>query len=287
LLAHRLAGLLLDWLAEDMPYRDESASLLGLRGVCGVLRVVAKRSAVVACVEELAEALRVLGVEARAVAASGSRVEAGAVVMLLRGRGDVLSSLERLVLNILIYSSGIATRVAELVEAARSVNPRVRVAATRKTVPGFRLCSKLAFEQGGGDTHRWGLSDAVIVKDTHIELLGGLEEALRRIRGRSPYRVVVVEVSSPGDAVRAAEAGADAVMLDNMSPAEVEEAARLLEERGLRGRVVLEASGGIGPWNIANYAAAGVDVVSTSYPFTQPARVDFSAEAEREPCRRR
>ncbi len=285
MLAHRLAGLLLEWLQEDMPYRDEAAALLGLHGVCGRLRVVAKKPSVVACVEELAEALRVLGVEARAVAASGSRVEAGAVAMVLRGRGDTLSSLERLVLNVLIYASGIATRVAELVEAARSVNPGVRVAATRKTVPGFRLCSKLAFEQGGGDTHRWGLSDAVIVKDTHVELLGGLGEALRRIRARSPYRVIIVEVSAPRDAVLAAKAGADVVMLDNMSPGEVEEAVRLLEERGLRRRVVVEASGGIGPWNIANYAAAGVDVVSTSYPFTQPARVDFSAEAEREPCR--
>ena len=112
MLAHRLAGLLLEWLREDMPYRDEAAALLGLHGVCGRLRVVAKKPSVVACVEELAEALRVLGVEARAVAASGSRVEAGAVAMVLRGRGDVLSSLERLVLNVLIYASGIATRVA-------------------------------------------------------------------------------------------------------------------------------------------------------------------------------
>jgi nicotinate-nucleotide pyrophosphorylase (carboxylating) len=279
-----LAERLREWLLEDVPYVDETAELLGLGGTCGVLRVVAKNRAVVACVEEVAEALWLLGVEAEALVRSGSVVEEGRPVLLIRGRGDVLSSVERVVLNILIYSSGVATRTREMVEEARRANPRVRVAATRKTVPGFRLCSKLAFAQGGGDPYRWSLSDAVMVKDTHVELLGGLRAALERLRRRSPYRVVIVEASSPRDAVAAAEAGADAVLLDNMSPEEVRDALRLLEERGLRGRVVVEASGGITPDNVEAYAATGVDVVSTSYPFLAPARVDFSAEARPEPC---
>lgn len=284
----RLAERLRDWLTEDVPFRDETAAVLGLAEACGVLRVVAKSGGVAACVEEVAGALRLLGLDARALVRSGSPVEPGSVVLEIRGRGDVLSAVERTVLDIIIYASGIATRVRELVEAARRVNPSIRVAATRKTVPGFRLCAKIAFEQGGGDPYRWSLSDAVMVKDTHVELLGGLREALERLgRGRSPYRLVVVEARTPGEAVAAAEAGADVVLLDNMAPGEVEEALRLLEERGLRGRVVVEASGGIGPSNIAVYAGLGVDAVSTSYPFHCPARVDFSAEARREPCRER
>ncbi len=276
-----LAERLRLWLLEDMPFRDEAAALLGLNSVSGVLEAVAKTRAVAACTEELAAALRLLGFDAEASAASGSTVEPGDVLLTLRGRGDVLSALERTVLDVLAYASGIATAARRLVEEARRVNPRIRVAATRKTVPGFRLCAKAAFEQGGGDPYRWSLSDAVIVKDTHAELLRGLEEALRRLRGRSPYRVVVVEARTPGEALLAARAGADAVLLDNMPPGEVAETLRLLEEEGLRDKVSVEASGGIGPSNIAAYAATGVDVVSTSYPFRHPALVDVSARAYR------
>ncbi len=276
-----LAERLRLWLLEDIPFRDEAAALLGLNRVSGVLEAVAKTRGVAACTEELAAALRLLGFDAEALAESGSTVEPGDVLLTLRGRGDVLSALERTVLDVLAYASGIATATRRLVEEARRVNPRIRVAATRKTVPGFRLCAKAAFEQGGGDPYRWSLSDALIVKDTHAELLGGLEEALRRLRGGSPYRVVVVEARTPGEALLAARAGADAVLLDNMSPREVVEALRLLEEEGLRGKVTVEASGGIGPGNIAAYAATGVDVVSTSYPFRHPALVDVSARARR------
>ncbi len=276
-----LAERLRLWLLEDAPFRDEAAALLGLSRVGGVLEAVAKTPGVAACTEELAAALRLLGFEAEAVVAGGSPVEPGDVLLAIRGRGDVLSALERTVLDVLAYASGIATATRMLVEEARRVNPRVRVAATRKTVPGFRLCAKAAFEQGGGDPYRWSLSDAIIVKDTHVELLGSFDEALGRLRGRSPYRVVVVEARTPQEALLAARAGADAVLLDNMEPREVEETLRLLEEEGLRGHVTVEASGGIGPGNIAAYAATGVDVVSTSYPFRHPAPVDISARARR------
>ncbi len=276
-----LARRLLEWLAEDAPYRDEAAALLGLDEVCGELRLVARSPGVAACTVELAEALSFLGLDARAGAGPGEWFQEGTVLLTVRGPGDWLSMLERLLIDILAYASGVATRVREMVELARAVNPRIVVAATRKTWPGFRLCAKLAFEAGGGDTHRWGLSDAVIVKDTHVELLGGLEAALEKLRGSrgSRYRLVEVEASTPQAALEAARAGADAVLLDNMSPAEVAETVRLLEDEGLRGRVLVEASGGITPGNIQDYAATGVDVVSTSYPFKNPVSVDVSAEA--------
>ncbi|NOZ89347.1 MAG: carboxylating nicotinate-nucleotide diphosphorylase [Crenarchaeota archaeon] len=276
-----LARRLLEWLGEDVPYRDEAAALLGLDRVCGELRLVARSPGVAACTAELAEALRILGLDAEAPVAPGEWFQEGAVLLLLRGPGDLLSLLERTLIDVVAYASGVATRTREMVELARSVNPSIVVAATRKTWPGFRLCAKLAFEAGGGDTHRWGLSDAVIVKDTHAELLGGLEAALERLRTRrgSRYRLVEVEASTPEAALEAARAGADAVLLDNMSPAEVARAVRLLEAAGLRGRVLVEASGGVTPGNIQDYAATGVDVVSTSYPFKNPVAVDVSAEA--------
>ena len=283
-----LARRFVEWVWEDAPYRDETAAVLGLDRVCGVLRVVVKGGVgVAACTSEVVDVLRFLGFEAGLGVASGSRFSPGDVLLWVRGRGDLLSLVERVVVDVVSYASGVATRVRELVEIVERVGRGVRVAATRKTVPGFRLCSKLAFEAGGGDTHRWGLSDAVMVKDTHVELLGGFGAVFERLGGVSLYRVVVVEVGSVEEAVEAARRGARVVLLDNMSPGEVREAVERLERLGLRDRVVVEASGGIGPWNIAEYAAAGVDVVSTSYPFREPARVDFSAVAERVegPCR--
>ena len=281
-----LAGMLLEWLREDAPYGDLTVEALGLGSVCTVMEVVAKSRGVAACTEELAGALRMLGLEAEAVIRGGEWFEPGAVLLRARGAAGELLALERVILNLLVYASGVATETRRMVEAARGVDPRVRVAATRKTPPGLRLCAKLAFRAGGGDTHRLGLSDALIIKDSHVEIVGSLEEAVRRaLAGKSFIHRLEVEVSTPPDAVRAAELGADVVMLDNMSPGEVREALKLLEERGLRGRVMVEASGGVTPENIADYAATGVDVVSTSYPLLHPARVDLSARHRRVKCK--
>jgi nicotinate-nucleotide pyrophosphorylase (carboxylating) len=276
------ARILEQWLAEDAPYLDLATEAMGLRGVKAEMRVAAKTGGVAACTLLVADALRGLGLEAEALRPDGSPFSPGDTVLVARGEAPRLLTLERTVLNALIYASGVATAARRMLEAARRANPRVRLAATRKTPPGSRLCGKLAFAAAGCDTHRWGLSDAVIVKDSHVELVGGLREALSRALSRRSFaHIVEVEVSSPEQAVEAARLGADAVMLDNMSPSEACRAVELLEQEGLRGRVIVEASGGITPWNIASYAACGVDVISTSYPLLHPDPVDLSAEMRR------
>jgi nicotinate-nucleotide pyrophosphorylase (carboxylating) len=280
-----LVEKILEWLREDAPYGDATTRALGLQGVCAQLVIRAKTGGVAACSSELAEALRSLGLTIDHVVESGKEFSEGDIVMAIRGPAEDLLLLERTLLNALAYFSGVASATRRLVNQARQVNPGIKVAATRKTPPGLRLCAKIAFEQGGGDTHRWGLSDAIIVKDSHVELVGDLERAIRSVLKRKSFvQRVEVEVSKPEDAVLAARLGVDIVMLDNMSPEEVREALRLLEEAGLRSRVIVEASGGIGPWNIATYAATGVDVISTSYPFYHPDRVDLSAEMRRIEC---
>ncbi len=282
---HMLASKILEWLQEDAPYIDATTESLGLSDTCAELIVRAKSSGITSCTTEIAEALRTLGFRVAYVLESGKSFDKNDIIMRIQGKAKDLLLLERTLLDILMYASGIATRVKQMVEQARRVNPKVRVAATRKTVPGFRLCSKLAFKHGGGDTHRWGLSDGLIVKDSHIELLGSLEEAVKKAtQNKSFMHKLEVEVTRPEDAVKAALLGADIVMLDNMSPQEVREALRLLEEKGLRSKVIVEASGGITPENIEEYAAIGVDVISTSYPFINPERVDLSAEMRRVNC---
>jgi nicotinate-nucleotide pyrophosphorylase (carboxylating) len=158
----------------------------------------------------------------------------------------------------------------------------VRIAATRKTTPGFRVFEKKAVFLGGGDTHRFNLSDAVLIKDNHIKILG-LEECLRRAKERASFtKKIEVEVESQGDMIKAAKGGADIIMFDNMAPEEIARGVELLMEKGLRGHMLLEASGGITLDNIQEYAASGVDVISLG-ALTRNARwIDLSLEIDSE-----
>lgn len=281
-LARIMAEDILQWLREDMPYWDLTTDALGLEDVCAEAVVIVKSRAVAACTAELARALRILGLDVEAPKKPGEPVEPGDIVLRIRGPAGLLLALERTILNLLIYAFGVATQTRRMVDTARRVAPGVRVAATRKTPPGLRVCAKRAFAAGGGDTHRLGLSDAILVKDNHVALVGDYGEALRRVlEQRSFMHRVEAEASTPEEALTAARLGVDAVLLDNMSPDEVRETILLLEREGLRSRIVVEASGGITPENIAEYAATGVDVVSTSYPLLYPARVDLSMRMRR------
>jgi len=157
--------------------------------------------------------------------------------------------------------SGIATRTREAVDTVRAVSPEVRVAATRKTAPGLRVLDKKAVVLGGGDPHRWTLSDMVLIKDNHLALVP-LPEAIRRAKQQSLYRLVEVEVETVEDAVTAAKADADLILLDNMRPDAVSEVVRVLAGRGLREGVTLEVSGGVAAGDLAGYAATGIDIIS-------------------------
>jgi len=138
-----------------------------------------------------------------------------------------------------------------------------RVAATRKTLPGLREFDKRAVIHGGGDTHRYGLDDCVLIKDNHLELVPSVTEAVRRAKkGISFTHKVEIEVRNLPDAVEAAEAGADIIMFDNKTPKEIETYLAELDKLGHRKVIIYEASGGITAENAGDYAEAGVDVVS-------------------------
>lgn len=185
----------------------------------------------------------------------GRVLRAGA--QLARVSGDVRDVLacERTSLNLLSRMCGIATATRRM----RSAMPRsVLLLATRKTVPGLRYLDKEAVRAGGGRTHRMGLDDGVLIKDNHIAVGPPIEQMVRRARGR-----VQVEVESLSEAVRAAEAGARALLIDNRTPAQIRAITRRLAELGLRRGLFIEASGGITERNVARYSRAGVDAVSS------------------------
>jgi len=162
---------------------------------------------------------------------------------------------------IALISLGFSPQAREAVDAVQAVSPSVRVAATRKTAPGLRMLDKKAVVLGGGDPHRYSLSDMVLIKDNHLALVP-LPEAIRKAKEQTLYRKVEVEVETAEDAITAATAGADIILLDNMAPDAVREAVLALNVQGLRERVILEVSGGVAGGDLAGYAATGVDIIS-------------------------
>ncbi len=282
--AHQLSTALklLEWVREDAPFWDLTTEALVPEDVLVEAHVIAREGGVAACLKDLAEALRTLGLDAEVRFAEGEPFRAGDTLMIIRGSAREVLLIERTLLNIMSHILGVARATRELVEEAREVSPKVRVAATRKVMPGLRTLVKRAVRAGGGDTHRLSLSDAILIKDNHLAVVGDVAKAVRAAREAVSFtHKVEVEVESIEDALRAAEAGADIIMLDNMSPDEVREAVKALEEAGLRASVIVEASGGIGPHNIREYAATGVDVVSTSYITMKAPPLDLSMEVVR------
>jgi len=276
-------GLLRDafmkWLLEDAPHGDLTSELLIPRDCKVKAAVIAKSSGVVACIEDLSEVLELLGIRVECRVRSGQDFKAGDVLMFLEGSARSILLVERTLLNLLSYIFGVATSTRTLLNKVRMVNGRVRLAATRKVPPGLRYLVKRAVAYGGGDTHRFSLSDAVLVKDNHIAILGGVANAVKTARERASFmHKVEVEVKSLEEAIEAVEAGADIIMLDNMSVEECSNVLNELKRRGLRDKVIIEVSGGIGFDNITDYAKLDVDVISTSRITMNPERVDISLE---------
>ncbi|MEM6705244.1 MAG: carboxylating nicotinate-nucleotide diphosphorylase [Acidobacteriota bacterium] len=191
----------------------------------------------------------------------GGRVEPGDVMATVRCQGRALLSAERTALNYLGHLSGVASVTRRLVDAVRAAGATTDVVCTRKTTPGFRALEKYAVRCGGGANHRFGLDDAILIKDNHIALAGGIDEAVSRVRGRSGHMVKVeVEVDTLEQLDAVLELDVDVVLLDNMRGERLAEAVRRC-----KGRVVTEASGGINLDTGPIVAQAGVDLMSVGW----------------------
>ncbi len=185
----------------------------------------------------------------------GSKVRKGDVLAEVSGKTRVLLACERVSLNILQRLCGIATLTSQFVEAVRGT--RARIVDTRKTTPCQRYLEKYAVKTGGGTNHRFGLFDGILIKDNHIEEVGGIKEAVRLTKGSHHLARIEVEVENLKDLQEAIEAGADVIMLDNMSVPDMIEAVKTAG-----GRVTIEASGNITLANVAEVARTGVDLIS-------------------------
>jgi len=190
----------------------------------------------------------------------GSRVERGEAVLWLEGSARSILSAERVALNLLCKLSGTATATAALVEAVRP-HGHARIVCTRKTTPGLRSLEKHAVRAGGGANHRFGLDDAVLIKDNHIAIAGGVRPALERARAAVVHLVKIeIEVDTLEQLSEVLEVGAVAILLDNMSPDALAEAVGRVN-----GRAITEASGRVTVATAPAIAAAGVDLISTGW----------------------
>ena len=267
------------WLREDVGHHDVTNHVPG--ETTG--RLVAKESGVVAGLDAAVAVFEYLGVDAAAESAAddpvgagdsvaaGDRITPGDTVLRVAGPAREVLRGERVAVNLVAHASGVATATRRAVDATREVSDDVAIAATRKTTPGLRGVEKRAVVAGGGDTHRLDLSHMVMVKDNHVAELG-LETAVERFCERTSFATKVeAEVETPADGRRAAEAGADVVLFDNLPPERLREGVERLPEDTLA-----EASGGIGVEDVPAYAETGVDVISMgSLTHSAPA-VDLS-----------
>jgi nicotinate-nucleotide pyrophosphorylase (carboxylating) len=264
--------LLLSYLREDLGDGDITSEAL-LDGEVAVAQVLCKQDCVLAGIREAEFLFTHQGLMCDCHSEDGDPIEAGTVVLTVRGDAADIFKVERLVLNVLMRMSGIATLVAELTRRVKEVNPDVRIAATRKTTPGFRIFEKRAVMLGGGDPHRMALDDAVIIKDNHIRTVGGVAEALKRAKKVSFSKKVEIEAQCMEEAVEAAHAGADIIMLDNMPRqvgAEVAAAVKAIDPD-----ITLEVSGGITPENCVDHAPYA-DVISLGWLTHSVRSIDFS-----------
>jgi nicotinate-nucleotide pyrophosphorylase (carboxylating) len=176
--------------------------------------------------------------------------------------------------------SGVATATADLVSiAGKGSRGKIRIACTRKTLPGLRYFEKRAVQLGGGDTHRLRLDDAVLIKDNHLALAGSITESVRKAKGAVSFtKKVEVEVTTPDQALEAAKAGADIILLDNMTPKDLERSVAILKSENRRDQILLEASGGIRRENLASYVRTGVDVISVGAITHSAPAIDLSME---------
>lgn len=263
------------FIEEDLGHDDISCTLVPDEPAEAV--IFTKEACTVAGIPEARAIFSYLGVRAETDLKDGDRLREGDVIFRLEAGAVSILRGERLALNFLGHLSGIATLTRACVDTVRQHSEHTRVACTRKTTPGIRKFEKRAVIAGGGDPHRFNLSDTIMIKDNHVKIMG-IEAAIKSARRASFTRKIEVEVESAEDAALAAKMGADIIMLDNMKPEEVLDTLKALEKKGLRDSVLVEASGGISPDNLEGYAKTGVDVISMGSLIHRARWIDISLE---------
>lgn len=271
-----LDPLLRNWLLEDIGRGDRTTqSLLVQNPELGQAKWVAKAPGVIAGLPIAARVFQLLDekVSFDAVANEGQWCQPGQVVAEIHASLDALLMGERVALNLVMRLSGIATLTHSYVEEIADLH--TKLVDTRKTTPGLRVLEKYASGVGGAINHRMGLDDAVMIKDNHIAVAGGIGKAIAQIRNQIPFPLTIeVETETLNQVKEALQEGADIIMLDNMSINMMAQAVQII--RQYNSKIKIEASGNITLETIRNVAQTGVDYISSSAPITTSKWLDLS-----------
>ncbi len=259
------------FLAEDIGKGDITSQLLSKKKI--TVKIISRENAVVAGTKYAKEIFAIKGCKAKIISKDGTKIKPNQKIIEITGNADKILTCERTALNILTRMSGIATQTNELV---KKIPKKTKLYATRKTAPGLRYFDKEAVKIGGGQKHRLRLDEMVMIKDNHIAVEQSLLSLIDKTKKK--YRKFEVEVENTDDAVLAAEKGATIIMLDNFSPIQIIKTIKVLKNKKLRNKVLLEASGGINSKNISKYGKTGVDIISIGSITNSVKGIDFSLE---------
>jgi len=266
------------FLDEDVGFGDITTALVPEAKATAEL--VCKQDCVLAGVEEASFLFSLAGAKAKQLAKNGDRIRKGTVVMRATGPNKGLLQVERTILNLMSRMSGVATTCRQAVETARRVNPRTRIAIIRKTLPGLTAFDKKAAKIGGADTHRMNLEEMVLIKNNHLIFFKSVSEALKIAKEKSSFsKKIEIETRSPEQALEAAEDDPDIIMLDNFDAKTAADTVKKI--RKINSRTLIELSGGITLDNLAEYVAAGADVVSMGILTKEAKSIDFSIRVKK------
>ncbi len=261
-------------LEEDAAFGDVTSQSIFAADHVSQARILARQDMVV-CGLDIAK--RIFGrvdpaLEVDLETSDGERLSAGSTVLVVKGPTISLLTAERTALNFLQRLSGIATLSRRFADAAQKTGTGVRIVDTRKTTPGWRALEKYAVRCGGCFNHRSSLGEHVLIKENHIAAAGSIAKAVEMARRFAPHSAKIeVETESLNDVKEALQAGAEVIMLDNMTPAQIEEAVALINKTA-----IIEISGGVRLDTIADYALPGVDVISVGALTHSAPAADFS-----------
>ena len=269
---YRIQDIIEIALAEDIGSGDVTTMAIADKNDEGAVEIIAKENIVVAGVLIAEAVFKTLDkkIVFKPFAKDGGTVRKGKAIAMVSGKLSTLLAGERVALNFLQRLSGIATLTRLFTDKIKGFN--IKILDTRKTTPGLRILEKYAVRMGGGWSHRFGLCDGVLIKDNHIAAVGSVAEAVRRARDSAPKNMLIeVETKNLSEVKEALLAGADVIMLDNMKPAAMRQAVKIIGKTAL-----VEASGGVNLKNVRAVAETGVDFISVG-ALTHSARaVDIS-----------
>src|SRR4030043_421316 len=267
-------------LAEDLGWGDATTEALISETQQGKASIIVKSRGVIAGIEVAKQVFLKVDHKLKMdiLIKDGTEVKSGDVIARIKGKTSSILKAERVALNFLQHLSGIASETARYVESIKGLP--VQIKDTRKTTPGLRILEKYAVQIGGGKNHRMHLGDGILIKDNHLAALSheglGIKEIVARARqNASPKTKIEIEVKTTKDAIEAADAGADIIMLDNMNLEEMRQTVQLI-----KGRTLIEASGGINLERVRAVAETGVDFISIGALTHSSKALDISLELD-------